>query len=101
MVRFEHGPGQLLDEQWQAVGARSDFRDDFASERRVAAELANQSGRVALASRLSASIVTCGWPAQPCENSGRKVTISKTGSRRTRSSIRSSNSREVADGRSA
>ena len=46
-------------------------------------------------SRFSANIVTCGWPLQACWNSGRKVTTSSTGSRRTRSTVRSSNSREV------
>ena len=34
-------------------------------------------------------------PAQPALNSGRKVMTSKTGRRRTRSTVRSSSSREV------
>ncbi len=45
--------------------------------------------------RLSASIVTCGWPVQGGWNSGRNVTISSTGRLRTRSTVRSSSSREV------
>ncbi len=45
--------------------------------------------------RLSASIVTCGWPVQGGWNSGRNVTISNTGRLRTRSTVRSSSSREV------
>jgi hypothetical protein len=46
---FEHRPGQLLNEQRHAVGARGDFRDDFAPQWRVAGEFANQGSRVALA----------------------------------------------------
>ena len=45
--------------------------------------------------RLSASMVTCGWPVQGGWNSGRNVTISSTGRLRTRSTVRSSSSREV------
>ena len=46
-------------------------------------------------SRGRAIIVTCGWPIQGGWNSGRKVAISKIGSRSIRASVRSSNSREV------
>ena len=45
--------------------------------------------------RLSAIMLTCGWPIQGGWNSGRNVTISSTGKLRTRSTVRSSSSREV------
>jgi len=45
---FEHDSRQLLDEQRHAVGTLDDLGNDFASQWRVAGELANQSGHVAL-----------------------------------------------------
>ena len=46
-------------------------------------------------SRFRVSVVTCAWPIQGGWNSGRKVTTSSTGRRRTRSTARSSSSSEV------
>ncbi len=74
---------------------RSTIWSTTSSGNALPAICSTKSVRSRRSSRLSISMLTCGWPAQGGWNSGRNVTISSTGRLGARSTIRSSTSREV------
>ena len=93
---FEHRLGQLLDEQRHAVGALDDLVDDLAGKAGIAGEPLDQRRAVA--------------PAEPVQRQHRHMRLAAPGvlelgaegddqqdrqPRMTRSTVRSSNSREV------
>ena len=78
---FDDGLGQLLEEQWHAVGAGEDLLEDLGRQRLAAGGAPTRVMPSRRPRRASASIVTWASAGQGGVNSGRAVTRSSNGSR--------------------